>query len=95
MKTTLDFLNEVVAMHRDKITSDSALARFLGVTRQAIHNYKNGQTMSVLVALKVAKILGIEQMETVAATLHAQAATEEEAEFWKQLYEKHKRRSTE
>ena len=91
MKTTLDFLNEVVAMHRDKITSDSALARFLGVTRQAIHNYKQGQTMSVLVALTVAEILKIHPLETVAATLHAQAATEKEAAFWLDLYEKHKR----
>jgi len=91
MKTTLEFLNEVVAMHRDKITSDSALARFLGVTRQAIHQYKQGQNMSVLVALKVANILGIHPLETVAATLHAQAATEEEAEFWLSLYEGHKR----
>jgi len=91
MRTTLDFLNEVVKAHPDKITSDSALARFLGVTRQAIHQYKQGQNMSVLVALKVAHILKINQMETVAATLHAQAATEEEAEFWLDQYKKHKR----
>lgn len=51
--------------------------------------------MSVLVALKVAKILNIEPLEPVAATLHAQAATEEEAEFWLRLYEEGKRRSTE
>lgn len=95
MTTTLTFLNEVVAKHREEITSDSALARFLGVTRQAIHQYKQGQNMSVLVALKVAKVLEIDPLEPVAATLHAQAATEEEKEFWLQLYEKHKRRSTE
>jgi predicted transcriptional regulator len=91
MKTTLDFLNEVVKAHPEKITSDSGLARFLGVTRQAIHQYKHGQNMSVLVALNVAKILGIDPMETVAATLHAQAATETEAEFWLHVYESHKR----
>ncbi|MGX4644444.1 helix-turn-helix domain-containing protein [Massilia sp. SYSU DXS3249] len=91
MRTTLDFLNEVVAKHRAEITSDSALARFLGVTRQAIHQYKQGQNMSVLVALKVAKILGIHPMETVAATLHAQAATEEERNFWLQVYQEHGR----
>jgi predicted transcriptional regulator len=95
MKTTLDFLNEVVAKHRDKITSDSALARFLGVTRQAINLYKKGQNMSVLVALHVAAILNVDPLETVAATLHAQSATEEEAVFWEKLYEDHKRRSTE
>mgnify|MGYP000335798279 CR=1 FL=1 len=91
MRTTLEFLNEVVAAHREEITSDSALARFLGVTRQAIYQYKTGQNMSVLVALKVARILNIEPIEPVAATLHAQAATEEEREFWLEIYERHKR----
>lgn len=92
MRTTLEFLNEVVAMHRDEITSDSSLARFLGVTRQAIHQYKQGQNMSVLVALKVARILGCHAMEPVAATLHAQAATEDERDFWLTAYEEHRRR---
>lgn len=91
MRTTLEFLNEVVAAHRDEITSDSALARFLGVTRQAIYQYKAGQNMSVLVALKVAEILKIKPLETVAATLHAQAASEKEKDFWQQVYEQHKR----
>lgn len=91
MRTTLEFLNEVVAMHRDQITSDSALARFLGVTRQAIHQYKQGQNMSVLIAIKLAKILQIDPMETVAATLHAQAATEEEREFWQKIYDTYRR----
>lgn len=93
MKTTLQYLNEVVEMHRDEIASDSALSRFLGVTRQAIYQYKTGQNMSVLVAIKVARILGIHPMETVAATLHAQSATPEEQEFWEMAYLESKNRN--
>lgn len=91
MKTTIDFLNEVVAKHPATITSDSSLARFLGVTRQAVHQYKQGQNMSTLVALRVARTLGIHPLEPVAATLHAQAASDEEREFWLEMYEEHKR----
>lgn len=91
MRTTLEFLNEVVGMHPDKINSDAQLARFLRVKRQAILNYKRGQNMSVLVAIRVAKILQVHPMETVAATLHAQSASEEEKEFWLEQYEKYKR----
>jgi len=92
MRTTLDFLNEVVKRNAEVITSDSALAKFLGITRQAIHQYKKGQNMSVLVALKVAKALEIHPMEPVAATLHAQAESEEEKAFWLDAYEQHRRK---
>lgn len=87
MKTTLDFLNEVVRRHPDEINSDAQLARFLGVKRQAVLNYKRGQNMSVLIAIRVAKILQINPMATVAATLHAQSQNDEEREFWRELYE--------
>lgn len=87
MRTTLEYLNEVVKKHAETITSDSALARFIGVTRQAIHQYKQGQNMNVRVALTVAKILEIDPLEPVAATLHAQAASAEEQDFWKAIYD--------
>lgn len=90
MKTTLDYLNEVIKTRGD-IQNDNQLARFLGITRQAVHQYKNGQNMSVLVALKVAVILELEPLEPVAATLSAQARTTEEAQFWENLYDQARR----
>lgn len=87
MKTTLDYLNEVIKRH-GKIANDNQLAMTLGITRQAVHQYKAGQNMSVLVALKVADQLEIPRLETVAATLHAQAKTEMERDFWLIVYSK-------
>jgi len=86
MKTTLDYLNEVIKRRGD-IGNDNQLALYLGITRQAVHQYKNGQNMSVLVAIKVARCLCIEPVETVSATLYAQAKSEDEKQFWKELYE--------
>lgn len=85
MKTTLDYLNEVISKHSG-IENDNQLALFLGITRQAIYQYKSGQNMSVLVAIRVASALGINPMEPVSATLCAQAKTEEEQIFWAEEY---------
>ena len=86
MKTTLDYLNQVIRVHTE-IENDNQLAQFLGITRQAVHQYKNGQNMSVLVALTVAKALHLHPMETVSATLYAQAKTDIERAFWKEEYD--------
>lgn len=86
MKTTLDYLNQVIKQHPE-IGNDNQLATFLGITRQAIHQYKGGQNMSVLVALKIAHVLSLEPLEPVAATLSAQAKTDMEKDFWKRLYD--------
>lgn len=86
MKTTIDYLSAVQKMHPD-LTSDNKLAKHLGLTRQAISNYRRGQSMSVLVALKIAMILGIDPMEPVAATMAHQAGTREEQLFWFRWYE--------
>lgn len=87
MKTTLDYLNQVIKK-QEVIENDNQLARHLGITRQAIHQYKNGQNMSVLVAIKVAFALEIHPLEPVAATLFAQAKTEIERDFWLAEYER-------
>lgn len=86
MKTTLDYLNQVIK-RQVGIENDNQLATYLGITRQAIHQYKQGQNMSVLVAIKVAFELGLHPLETVSATLYAQAKTEAERDFWKTQYE--------
>jgi len=85
MKTTLDYLNQVITEHRE-IENDNQLALFLGITRQAVYQYKGGRNMSVLVAIKVAVALGINPMETVSATLWAQAQSKEEQDLWAEEY---------
>lgn len=86
MKTTLDYMNEVIQKHSE-ICNDNQLAVFLGITRQAVYQYKQGQNMSVLVALKIAADLCIEPLEPVAATMYAQARSEEERQFWTTMYQ--------
>lgn len=90
MKTTLDYLNQVIKKQVG-IENDNQLAVYLGITRQAIHQYKQGQNMSVLVAIRVAFALEITPLETVAATLYAQAKTDIERDFWREQYEEAKR----
>lgn len=87
MKTTLDYLNQVITRQLG-IENDNQLATYLGITRQAIHQYKHGQNMSVLVAIKIAFELEISPLETVSATLHAQAKTDVERVFWKEQYDR-------
>lgn len=89
MKTTLDYMSDVTKKYPD-LTSDNRLAKHLGLTRQAVSNYRRGQSMSVLVALKIAKLLDIDPMEPVAATLAAQSPTELERVFWTRWYEDHR-----
>lgn len=86
MKTTLDYLNEVLKK-AGTIENDNQLALHLAVTRQAIYQYKGGQNMSVAVAIRVADKLGISPIETVAATLHAQAKSDAERKLWQEIYE--------
>jgi predicted transcriptional regulator len=87
MKTTLDYLNQVIKKQVG-IENDNQLATYLGITRQAIHQYKQGQNMSVLVAIKVAFELEIHPLETVSATLYAQAKNDLERDFWREQYER-------
>lgn len=82
MKTTLDYLQAVTAKHPERIKNDNTLAAFLGITRQAVSQYRKGQSMSVAVALKVAHALDIEPAGPVFSTMYFQATTKEEKEFW-------------
>lgn len=82
MKTTLDYLQAVTTRHAEKIRNDNQLAGYLGVTRQAISQYRKGQSMSVGVALKVAAALDIEPTGPVFSTLYHQASTDAERAFW-------------
>jgi predicted transcriptional regulator len=91
MKTTTDYLSDLTKQHPE-LTSDNKLAIFLGITRQAISQYRKGQSMSVAVALKVARALKIDPADPVFSTMYAQAATDEEREFWRQMLETYRPR---
>jgi predicted transcriptional regulator len=88
MKTTLEFLQEMRETAGADLSSDNKLALFLGITRQAISQYRKGQQMSVAVALKVARALDIDPAEPVFCTLYAQAQSNEEKEFWKEVLDR-------
>jgi transcriptional regulator with XRE-family HTH domain len=86
MKTTLDYLQAITTTDPEKIKNDNQLAIRLGVTRQAISQYRKGQSMSVGVALKVARLLQIDPTGPVLSTMYHQAGTEEERAFWLECY---------
>ena len=86
MKTTTDYLDLVQMKFGEETRSDNRLAGKLGVTRQAISQYRKGQQMSVGVALKIAAALELDPAEPVCATMYHQSATEEEREFWQHMY---------
>lgn len=85
VKNTPAYLDDVLNAHPE-IKNDSQLGRLLKVTRQAVYQYRDGQNMSVLVAVRLAKILGIEPMETISATMARQATNDDEQQFWIDCY---------
>lgn len=85
MKTTLDYLNEVIKQH-GSLKNDSQLAHFLKITRQAISKYRSGQDMSILTAVRVAELLNLDPMETISATMYRQCHYEEDKRFWMAHY---------
>ncbi len=85
MKTTVNYLDEIVKQHGG-LPRDSALAHFLGITRQAVSQYRTGSAMSIQIAVQVAEILDIDKMETISATMIEQSKTEEQKVFWQKQY---------
>lgn len=45
--------------------------------------------MSIIAAVKLAKLLGIHQMEAVAATMYHQAKTDEDRELWENTFKEY------
>lgn len=66
MRTTLDYLN--AAKSKLRITSDRALANWLGVSQPAVTQYQSGRrVIDNYVATKIAVALGIDPLEVIAA----------------------------
>lgn len=85
MKKTQDYLDEVIRQHGN-LKNDSQLAHFLKITRQAVSQYRNGTSMHILTAVRIADILALDPMETISATMHEQCDRDEHKEFWKLHY---------
>jgi predicted transcriptional regulator len=88
IKTTQNYLDEITRQHED-LRSDAALGRVLGVTRQAVYQYRRHTSMSVYVAVRIAMVLDIDPMETIAAAMYEQARGEEYKQFWGDLWTIH------
>ena len=87
MKTTKIYVDEVACLYA-KVKNDSHLATLLGVKRQTLSQYRHGQSMSVLMAVRIADMLQLDPMETIAVTMYEQSRKDEDRTFWLHQYEK-------
>ncbi len=68
------------------VSSDYGLAKKLGLTKQTISGYMNGnRTMDDYTAAKLAEVLGISALEVIAAANAEREKDAEKAEFWRKL----------
>lgn len=87
MQTSIDFVEALKT--KTGAGSDYALAKTLGVTRQAVSNYRTGaKTFSDEIALKAASLLEIEPGIILAAVHAERAKTEAEKSAWKMMFER-------
>lgn len=91
MKKTTDYLDKLLELHKKDVKNDSQLAQLIGISRQAISQYRSGQNMNTYVCVKVAFLLNINPLETIAASMYEQSTNEEEKKFWFECYNKFKK----
>jgi transcriptional regulator with XRE-family HTH domain len=86
MKTTAEYLDAV----KDalKLPSDYALAKYWGVSKQDVSEYRSGKrTLGEERAIAVAQILGINPAEPLIASHAERAKSEAAREVWTSLFE--------
>lgn len=91
--TTADYLDRLLqeSIQTDRrLRYDADIAEAIGVSPSTVSQYRKGKNMSVYVAVRVAFLLEIEPMETVSATMARQAQTDQERDFWTELYKQYK-----
>lgn len=87
MKRTIDFLEEVKALH--SLTSDYQLAKFLGVTRSCVSKLQSGRDyLGEETAIKVSKALKIDAGYVIACSHVERAKNEEIRATWRSVVEK-------
>lgn len=96
--TAAEYMDMVIAksMEGDRsIRYDTDIADATGMTRQTVTRYRAGKTMSVIAAVKFAKLLKIHQMEVVAATMYHQSKSDEDRQLWEETYTEYSQKRTE
>lgn len=81
MNTTIEFLDAVKARH--SLPSDYALAKKLDVSQQCVSRWRIGKdTIGDLAAIKVAKLLEMDQRYVVACAHAERAKQDDERALW-------------
>jgi predicted transcriptional regulator len=84
MTTTLTVIDRIKSNHN--ITSDYAVAKLLGVSRQSVSYYRSkGSQFDDTTALRAAKLADIDPYKLLASLHSEKAVTDDSAEFWKDL----------
>jgi predicted transcriptional regulator len=87
MKTTAEYLDAVKA--KLELPSDYALAKYWGVSKQDISEYRAGKrTLGEDRAIAVAEILGIDPAEPLIASHAERAKSTQAKEVWTSLFER-------
>ena len=90
--TTADYLDRLIKHSMEtgrRFRYDTDIADAIGITRQTVSQYRGGRNMSIIAAVKLSKLLGIHQMEAVAATMYHQAKTDEDRELWENTFKEY------
>lgn len=93
--TTAEYLDRILKDSLEtgdrRIRYDSDIAEVLGISKTTMSSYRKGtHHMSVLNAVKIAEILRIHPMETIAATMERQAQSATEKTLWRHYYDKYR-----
>ncbi len=87
MKTVNDYLD--LLKKKYELKSDYALAKFLGISKQRITTYRQGRSsFNTEFSIVVAKFLGLEPMEIIAAMNAVREKDNLAQRFWKDTYYK-------
>jgi plasmid maintenance system antidote protein VapI len=86
MRTTNEYLDDI--KKKLAITSDYALAKALGVSKQTVSRWSQGKGhFDDEIAVRVASILGLHPGIVILDTHHARAKTPAEATVWMEIFE--------
>jgi len=86
MTKTVQLLDLVMKKH--KLTSDYQLAKKLNISRQLVSSYRKGTTFSDFTCLKVAQLLGADELHIIALVKEGRASKPEEKEAWHKIVKK-------
>jgi transcriptional regulator with XRE-family HTH domain len=81
---TIRYIEE--AKEKLGVSSDYAIAKKLGISRQAFSQYKHGERIiDDYTAAKLAEVLGVEPIEVIAAANAEREKDSAKVEFWRRL----------